>query len=95
MTLIGTILYLLLRLYSLVLVARIVIEMIRSFSREFQPPQWFYYVAEPIFVVTDPPVKALRRIIPPLRLGGVALDMSVIVLFFVLMILQMVVLAVF
>ncbi|WP_027004089.1 YggT family protein [Corynebacterium halotolerans] len=91
MTLLGTILYIVLRLFALILIARIVIEMIQSFSRNFQPPRWFIMVAEPLFVITDPPVKALRRVIPPLRLGNVALDLSVIVLFIVLSILTSVV----
>ncbi|AGF72887.1 hypothetical protein A605_09425 [Corynebacterium halotolerans YIM 70093 = DSM 44683] len=90
-TLLGTILYIVLRLFALILIARIVIEMIQSFSRNFQPPRWFIMVAEPLFVITDPPVKALRRVIPPLRLGNVALDLSVIVLFIVLSILTSVV----
>jgi len=46
-------------------------------------------------VITDPPVKALRRVIPPLKLGGVSLDVSVIVLFFIVMILQVIVQVVF
>lgn len=91
MTLIGTVLYIVLRLFALILIARIVIEMIQSFSRNFQPPRWFILIAEPLFVITDPPVKALRRVIPPLRLGNVALDLSVIVLFIILSILTAVV----
>ncbi|BAU96485.1 hypothetical protein N24_2223 [Corynebacterium suranareeae] len=78
-------------IYTWVLVARIVIEMIQSFSRSFAPPKWFYFIAEPIFMVTDPPVKLLRRIIPPLPLGNVRLDLSVLVLFFILSILQQVI----
>lgn len=45
-------------------------------------------VAEVLFVVTDPPVKALRKVIPPLQLGGIALDVSIIVLFLLLSILS-------
>ena len=78
-------------LYMYVLIARIVIEMIQSFSRSFSPPKWFYVIAEPIFMVTDPPVRLLRRIIPPLPLGNIRLDISVIVLFFGLSILRVLV----
>lgn len=73
---------LLLRLYWFVLLARVIIEMIRSFSRQWRPSRRFALVAEPIFVLTDFVVRPLRRVIPPLRLGGVALDVSVLVLFF-------------
>ncbi|MEJ5998606.1 YggT family protein [Corynebacterium sp. H130] len=81
MSTITSILMLVLQIYLYLLIARILIEMIQSFSRQFRPPTWFAMIAEPIFVVTDPPVKALRRLIPPIRMGGVALDVSILVLF--------------
>lgn len=90
-SLLGAVLYVILQIFVLILIARIVIEMIQAFSRNFQPPRWFIYIAEPLFVVTDPPVKALRRVIPPLRLGNVSLDMSIIVLFIILSILRVIV----
>lgn len=95
MSLIGTILLILLRIFVLMLVARLITEMIQSFSKEFRPPRWFIMIIEPIFVATDPPVKALRKVIPPLRTGGVSLDVSVIVLFIIVMILQAIVRTVF
>ena len=81
---------LLLEIFKWILLVRIVIEMIQSFSRNFRPPRWFAVIAEPLFVVTDPPIKALRRLIPPIRMGGVALDLSVLVLVFAIMIVQMI-----
>lgn len=75
-------------IFIFLLIARILIEMIQSFSRNFRPPRWFVMIAEPIFVITDPPVKALRRVIPPVRMGSVALDVSVLVLFFGLQLVQ-------
>ena len=95
MTAFGIILLALLRLYTLVLIIRIIIEMIQSFSRQFNPPRWFMVIAEPLFVITDPPVKALRRIVPPMQMGGVALDLSVLVLFIILQLLQLIVRGVF
>lgn len=80
--------YTILQVYLYLVIARIIIEMVQSFSRQFRPPKWFAVVAEPIFIVTDPPVKALRRLIPPLPLGGVALDVSILVLFFGIKLLQ-------
>ncbi len=95
MTAFGIILLALLRLYTLVLIVRIIIELIQSFSRQFNPPRWFMVIAEPLFVITDPPVKALRRIVPPMQMGGVALDLSVLVLFIILQLLQLIVRGVF
>lgn len=79
----------LIRFYILILILRIIIEMIQSFSRNWRPQRWFSIVAELLFVVTDPPVKALRKLIPPVQLGGVGLDVSVLVLFFGLQLLSM------
>jgi YggT family protein len=44
-------------------------------------------LAEGIFTATDPPLKFLRRYIPPLRIGRVAMDLSYMVLFIVVLIL--------
>lgn len=80
---------LIIEIFTFLLIARILIEMVQSFSRNFRPPRWFVMIAEPIFVITDPPVKALRRVIQPVRMGSVALDVSVLVLFFGLQLIQM------
>lgn len=80
--------YWVIQLYVLALIGRILVEMIHAFSRNFRAPSWFVVISEFLFVITDPPVKALRRVIPPLQMGGVALDLSVLVLFFALQLLQ-------
>ena len=95
MTLIGALLYIVLNILILILIARLITEMIQAFSRSFSPPRWFMMVVEPIFVLTDPPVRMLRRWIPPLRMGGVSLDLSVLVLFFILQILLIITQVVF
>lgn len=91
----GSILLILLRLFSMILVWRILIEMIQSFSRSFRPPRWFAVIGEVIFTITDPPVKLLRKLIPPVRMGGVALDVSVLALFFLIIVLQILVQLIF
>lgn len=88
MELIGLVLLVIVRVFTWVLIARLIIEMVQSFSRNFRPPRWFVLIAEPLFLITDPPVKLLRKLIPPLPMGGVRLDVSVLVLFFICAILQ-------
>lgn len=95
MSILGAILLVIIRFYTLLVIARIITEMIGSFSRSFSPPRWFATLMEPTFMLTDPPVKLLRRAIPPLRTGGVALDLSVIVLLFILYFVQILVIAIF
>jgi len=66
--------------FWLLLIARIVVEFIRSFSRDWQPRGVTVVALEAIMTVTDPPVKLLRRIIPQLTIGAVRLDFSIMVL---------------
>ncbi|MBU7599565.1 YggT family protein [Streptomyces sp. XM4193] len=65
-----------------VLIFRLVMDYVFMFARSWQPGKAMVVVLEAAYTVTDPPLKLLRRFIPPLRFGGVALDLS----FFVLMI---------
>jgi YggT family protein len=74
-------------LYFLVLIGRVVFDWIRIFAKEWRPRGAALLVAEPVYTLTEPPLRALRKVIPPLRLGGVALDLSFMVLFFVVYIL--------
>ena len=67
--------------------------MIASFSRSWTPKGVLAVVLEWLFTITDPPVKALRKVIKPVRLGQVSLDLSVLVLFIILMVLRVVILA--
>ena len=68
-------------LYLVVLVGRIVFDWIRIFARDWRPRGPVLLVAEPIYTLTDPPLRVLRRFIPPLRLGQVNLDLSFMALF--------------
>ena len=74
-------------LYFLVLIGRVVFDWISIFAKEWRPRGAALLVAEPVYTLTEPPLRALRKVIPPLRLGGVALDLSFMVLFFIVYIL--------
>ena len=76
-----------LTIYLVLLIGRMIIGWIQVFAREWRPTGIVLVLAEAIFPVTDPPLKFLRRFIPPLRLGMVALDLSFMVLFIVVLIL--------
>ncbi len=74
--------------FWLLLVARIVVELVRSFARQWVPAGPSAAALEVIFTVTDPPVRLLRRVIPMVRVGGVGLDLSIMVLLLVVFILM-------
>jgi YggT family protein len=76
-----------LTIYLVVLIGRMIFGWVQVFAREWRPSGALLVLAEAIFTVTDPPLKFLRRFIPPLRLGMVALDLSFMVLFIVVLIL--------
>ena len=86
-----TVINIVLFLFWLLLIGRIIVEFIRSFARDWQPSGFVVIVLEAIFTVTDPPVKLLRRLIPPVNLGGVRLDLSIMVLLFGVFILMTIV----
>jgi len=69
--------------FWLLLIARVVVEFIRSFSRDWHPKGATVVILELIMTVTDPPVKVLRRIIPQLTIGAVRFDLSIMVLLLV------------
>jgi YggT family protein len=81
-----TALTIILWLYLFILIVRMIFSWIQSFSRDWHPTGIVLVIAECAFTVTDPPLKFLRRFIPPLRLGMVALDLSFMVLFIVVLI---------
>jgi YggT family protein len=75
-----------LAIYLFVLIVRMIFSWIQAFSRDWHPSGILLVIAESVFTVTDPPLKFLRRFIPTLRLGMVAMDLSFMVLFIVVLI---------
>jgi YggT family protein len=73
-------------LYLFTLIVRMVFSWIQTFSRDWHPSGILLVIAESVFTVTDPPLNFLRRFIPPLRLGMVAMDLSFMALFIVVLI---------
>ncbi|WP_026255961.1 YggT family protein [Mycobacterium sp. 155] len=86
MSLLFEILFFALFIFWLLLIARVVVEFIRSFSRDWHPRGLTVVILEVILSLTDPPVKLLRRIIPQLTIGAVRLDLSIMVLLLVVFI---------
>jgi YggT family protein len=74
--------------FWLLLTARVVIEVVRAFAREWRPAGGVAVTLETIYTVTDPPVRLVRRIIPMVRIGGVGVDLSIMVLLLVVFVLM-------
>lgn len=82
------VLYLVLLVFLLLLIARFVIDWVIQLSRRWRPGGVLAAGLEVVYSATDPPLKLLRRILPPLRLGAVSIDLGYIVLFFAVYILM-------
>ena len=91
MTIFLIIVYYVLWLYLLLLIGRLIFDMLQNYSRSWSPSGLLARVAEVIYTATDPPLRFLRRYLPPLRLGSVALDLSYTLLFLVIIVLLAVV----
>ncbi|MCU1438627.1 MAG: hypothetical protein JWP66_1714 [Naasia sp.] len=74
LAIVGLVLYLVLLLYFFIMWGRFVLDLVQSFSRSWRPRGAVMVLAEVAYTVTDPPIRFFRRILPPLRIGPVALD---------------------
>jgi YggT family protein len=74
MGLIALVLYWLLQVYFFALIGRFVVDLVLSINRGWRPKGIVVVIVESIYTVTDPPLKLVRRIIPPLGLGAIQLD---------------------
>jgi YggT family protein len=82
------IIYWALNLFLLALIGRLILDYIRIFSPNWRPRGVVLAIAELIYSITDRPLRFVRQFVPPLRLGAVSLDLSFIVVFFVVQLLM-------
>ena len=80
--------YFALLIFLLFLIFRLVMEYVFLLARSYRPSGLVAVVLELAYSVTDPPLKALRKVLPPLRIGQISLDLGFIVLFIVVRILM-------
>jgi YggT family protein len=74
-------------IFFVLLIGRLVVDWIQVFAREWRPRGITLVLAEAVYSATDPPLKALRRVVPPLRLGQIQLDLAFMILFFITLVL--------
>jgi YggT family protein len=77
---VGQVLGLVLWIFFVLLIIRLVLDYVQMFARSWRPTGPVLVLAEVVYTITDPPLRALRRVIPPLRIGSVSLDLSFLVL---------------
>ena len=88
MTLFWSVVAFVLYIYLLLIIARVVIEITRQFARSWRPAGVAAVCLELVYTSTDPPIKLFRRLIKPVRIGSVSLDLSVMVLLIAIILLR-------
>jgi YggT family protein len=77
--LVGSLIEGLLWFFIALLWIRFVVDWVQIFARAWTPHGVLLVALEGVYSITDPPIKALRRVIPPLRIGSVSLDLSFLI----------------
>ena len=79
MEIVGSIIHVLLFTFIALLWVRFIVDWVQVFARSWTPHGILLVILEVVYSVTDPPIKALRRVIPPIRIGNFALDLSFLI----------------
>lgn len=87
---IGSVIDLVLYIFLLLLFARFVIDWVQVFARSWSPRGIVLVLLEVVYSITDPPIKFVRRFVPPLRLGSIMLDTSFIIVLVAVYLLRMI-----
>ena len=80
---IRSILYFIVLIFFIFLIGRLILDWIQVFARDWRPRGVMLVIAEAVYSVTDPPLKALRRVLPPLTIGQIQIDLAFIVIFLI------------
>ncbi len=83
MVAVGIVIELVLWFYILLVLSRLVADWVQMFARSWAPGGPVLVLMEVIYTTTDPPIRLFRRFVPPLRMGGASLDLSVILVLLV------------
>jgi YggT family protein len=75
-SIVATVVYVGLTVFLILMWARFILDLVQVFARRWRPRGVLLVVAELVYTVTDPPIKLVRRVVPPLRVGGASLDFA-------------------
>lgn len=79
MGIVADVLYLVVLAFFVLMFVRLVLDWVQVFARDWRPRGVVLLIAEATYTVTDPPLRAVRRVIPPLSLGTIRLDLAFLV----------------
>ncbi len=79
--------------FLILLFARFVVDWVMVLARSWRPSGFVAAGLEVVYATTDPPLKVIRKVIPPLNLGSIRLDLAFMVLLIAVYILRSVTLS--
>ena len=77
---VGSMLDFVLFIFFVLLIGRLIIDWVQVFARDWRPRGVMLVIAEAVYTVTDPPLKAIRKVVPPITLGAVRIDLAFLIL---------------
>lgn len=87
-SIILNVIYVALLIVFIAMWARFVLDWMQVLNPGWRPRGLMVIVAEGSYTITDPPIKAVRRVIPPLQLGSIRLDLAWTIVLIVVLILM-------
>jgi YggT family protein len=77
---VGNIIATFLSIYLIILIGRLVFDFVQIFARDWRPTGVVLVLVEAIYTVTEPPLRLIRKVVPPVRIGQVSLDLGFLIL---------------
>jgi YggT family protein len=63
-------------IFILFMWVRLILDWVRALQPRWRPTGALLVIAEACFAVTDPPLKLVRRVVRPIKIGGAQLDFA-------------------
>jgi YggT family protein len=73
-SIVASLVYVALAIFLTAMWGRFILDLARNFARRWRPSGLVLVVAEAVFTITDPPLRSIRRVIKPVRVGAISLD---------------------
>jgi YggT family protein len=88
MTIVGQVLGFALQIFFYMMIARFIVELVMSLGKSWRPSGLLLPILDITYTITDPPLKFVRKFVPPMKMGPIALDLAWTIVLFAVLILQ-------
>lgn len=94
MGLIALILWWALQVFFFAMMGRLIVDLLLSVNPSWRPKGFVLILVELVMTVTDPALKLVKRIIPPIRMGVIQFDLGWTLIVMAIFFLQRIVLSI-